>query len=260
MHGNSLGRIGLFFKRNSGTILTILAGAGVVATAILVGIEAPEAKIRVEKKQEEKGEKLDVVETIKEVAPIVYPAAIACTATLICVFGANILNERQQASLISAYALLERSYKEYRKKVLDLYGQKADEEVFCEIAKDHYVIYGDDGDGILVKEGEELFYEPLTDQYFSSTTEKVKDAWTKINREIAVECYVCLNEYLSALGQPEVSGGNNTGWSCDTLIDWIGSCWLDFEFVDKEMDDGTLCHVVYPTLYPDASFIDEWTQ
>ena len=55
-----------------------------------------------------------------------------------CIFGSNVLNKRQQASLASAYALLDTSFKEYKKKVIDLYNEEADIEIRNEIAKDKY--------------------------------------------------------------------------------------------------------------------------
>lgn len=50
--------------------------------------------------------------------------------------GANALNRRQQASLTSAYALVQGSYKEYKDKLKELYGEEAHNAIVDSIAKE----------------------------------------------------------------------------------------------------------------------------
>ena len=45
-----------------------------------------------------------------------FSAIILGTSTVACIFGAKILNQKQQDSLVSAYALLDKAYKDYRRK------------------------------------------------------------------------------------------------------------------------------------------------
>ena len=39
------------------------------------------------------------------------------------------MNTKQQASLASAYAMLEQTFRAYRKSAMNLYGEEADEEI-----------------------------------------------------------------------------------------------------------------------------------
>lgn len=57
------------------------------------------------------------------------PAAISGTATIFCIFGANVLSKRQQAALTSAYALLNDSYNNYKDKLKELYGEEAHQKI-----------------------------------------------------------------------------------------------------------------------------------
>lgn len=50
--------------------------------------------------------------------------------------GANALNRRQQAALTSAYALVQSSYKEYKDKLKELYGEEAHNAIVDSIAKE----------------------------------------------------------------------------------------------------------------------------
>ena len=106
----------LFLKRNSSTILTVVGATGVIATSVMAVKATPKALAMIEKAKEEKGEDLTKLETIKVAGPAYIPAAIAGISTIACIFGANILNKRQQAALMSAYALIDNSYKEYKNK------------------------------------------------------------------------------------------------------------------------------------------------
>jgi hypothetical protein len=116
----------LFFKKHSSTILTVIGAVGVVGTAVLSVKATPKAlKLIEEKKQELEKEELTAIETVKTAWKPYIPAAITGFSTIACIFGANYLSVRSQASLMSAYALLDRSYKEYREKTEELYPEES---------------------------------------------------------------------------------------------------------------------------------------
>ena len=123
-----------FIKRNGSTILTCVGAVGVVATAVVAVQATPKALQLLELAKEQKGEELTKVEVLKVAGPIYIPAVVIGVSTISCIFGANTLNKRKQAALTSAYALLNSSYKEYKKKVVDLYGEEVDSHIKQEIA------------------------------------------------------------------------------------------------------------------------------
>ena len=85
---------------------------------------------------------------------------------------------------MSAYALLDNSYKEYKRKITELYGDAADFEVKSEIAKDNYeedtVINSSDD-----IENQQLFYDMYSKRYFTTTNETVLSAEYAINKIMA---------------------------------------------------------------------------
>lgn len=122
--------LGQWMHKNSPTILTVIAAVGTGATAVLAAMATPDAIKSKEQAQQEKGEeKLTLWETVKAEAPAYIPAAAVGTGTIACIFGANILNQRQQASIASAYAVLNEMYGKYRKKVKDIFGEAGDRTV-----------------------------------------------------------------------------------------------------------------------------------
>ena len=133
---NLLSSSKLFLKRNSSTILTCIGAAGVIATSVLAVKATPKAMALLEQSEEEKGEKLTNMEKVQVAGPAYIPAAIVGASTIACIFGANALSKKTQASLMSAYALLDSSYKQYKNKVKELFGEDSDRNIRKGMAKD----------------------------------------------------------------------------------------------------------------------------
>ena len=172
---------------SASTILTCIGAIGVVATAVLAAKETPKALALVEKAEEEKGEELTNLEKVKVAAPAYIPAIAVGASTIICVFGANILNKRTQATLAGAYPLIDRTYKEYRKKVDELYGEGASDEVQVELAKEHK-----DEIDEFAEENEELIFDMTTMRFFNSTIKKADIG-------DGTECYIITSPYEALL-------------------------------------------------------------
>jgi hypothetical protein len=229
----------LFLKRNAATILTSIGGVGVVVTSVMAVKATPKALASIEKAKEEKGEELTKMETVKVAGPAYIPAILFGASTIACIFGANALNKRQQAALISAYALLENSYKDHKAKVEELYGKDADREIKEEIAKDKY-----EETDIQVDDGTEMFYDNFSGQYFTSTTEKVQRAEYQINRDLSMRDWATVNEFYEYLGIPTIPGGDELGWSTCMNFDYYWQSWIDFGHSKMTMEDGKECHVI----------------
>lgn len=221
-----LRRSQLFAKRHGSTILTCVGGAGVVATAVLAVKATPKAMRLIDEAEKEKGEELTKLEKVKVAGPAYIPAVVSGVATITCIVGANVLNKRQQATIASAYALLDSSYKEYKDKVKELYGEEADLRVREELAKDKY----DDMDVIESPEENEtrLFYDEFSQRYFESTIEKVQQAEYQINRDLSMRDYATVNEFYDYLGIPHIDCGDEIGWSSGMNFDYYWQSWIDF--------------------------------
>lgn len=232
----------LFFKRNASTILTCVGGIGVVATAVVAVKDTPKAMQIIEKKTEEKGEDLTTIEKIKVAGPVYIPAVAIGVSTLACIFGANTLNKRTQASLMSAYALLDSSYKEYKNKVEELYGEGASARVQGEVARDKY-----NQDDISRDDEKLLFYDYFSERYFHSTMEEVMQAEYDINRELHTKDYAYLNEFYDLLGLDHIQSGWDLGWSMGASLSHYWKTWIDFKHEKVEMEDGMECYIVTMT-------------
>ena len=135
-------KAGRVLRKASPTILTCIGAVGVVATAVLAVKATPKALRLIEIAEDHRHDDdpnwtwspLTKTEIIKTTWKCYVPAVVTGAATIICIFGANTLNRRQQASLASAYALLNRSYNDYKRKLKELYGKEAHDNIMKALA------------------------------------------------------------------------------------------------------------------------------
>ena len=97
----------VFVKRNSSAILCCAAAAGVVATTVVAVKSTPKAMKLIQEREEEKGEKLTKLEVVKVAGPTYVPSILLGVSTIACIFGANVISKKQQATLVSLYSLLD---------------------------------------------------------------------------------------------------------------------------------------------------------
>lgn len=205
----------LFIKRNGHTILTCIRGAGVIVTSIMAVKAAPKALDIIEEAREEKGEELSKWEIVKEAGPSYIPTVL---------IGANVMNKKQQAALVSAYALIDSSYKEYKQKLKELYGEEAHSEIVEAIAIEKAEDISIRSECLLnscdlsseSSTGEPvLFYDEYGNRYFESTIEQVMNAEYHLNRNFVLIGYAVLNELYEFLGLETTDYGSAVGWAAE---------------------------------------------
>jgi hypothetical protein len=248
-------------KRNAPTILTSLGGIGVIATSIVAAKATPKALACLDKAKEEKGEELTKFEVIKATAPAYIPAVLIGASTIACIFGANMLNKHQQAALMSAYALLDNSYKEYRNKVIELYGEEAHQNIIDSIAiekaDDVYVRSGYlcSTCNLASEEGvgePKLFYDEYSNRYFEKTIEEVITAEYHLNRNYILRGFSVLNELYDFLGLEPTEYGSVLGWAPKD----DGMYWIEFNHRKVVLDDGLECYILEMPFEPSLDYDD----
>ena len=244
-----------FLKNNSSTILTCIGAVGVVATSVMAVKATPKATRLLEQARKEKGEDLTKLEKVRVAGPSYIPSAVTGAATVACIFGANALNKRQQAALTSAYALLNQSYKEYKNKVDELYGEEAGERVRAEIAKDKY-----EENPVVVAQDKQLFYDFFSGRYFESTPDEVLRAEYELNRLIAIDGGASVNEFYALLGLEQLPGYDDIGWSGAQVYEMYWHPWVEFVHENIDVDDssdeygGLECIIIHMPMEPIPEF------
>ena len=213
----------------------------------------------------ENGGNLTRMETIGACWRCYVPAAVTGIATIGCIFGANVLNRRQQASLVSAYALASRSLNNYKQKVKELYGEEAHRKVMSALAveqSEKHPIYA----GTFVAttslgfeeadEEERLFYDAISSRYFQATISQVLQAEYHLNRNFALSGgFITLNDFYDFLGISKTPEGDKIGWMVSD-----GLYWVDFDHQRTVVDDGLNGEVecwIIDAPFPPSTY-EEW--
>lgn len=212
-------------RSKEATLLTCLGGAGLVITAILTAKETPKALMLIEEAKEKKEDELTFVETAITVAPAYVPSITIGAGSLICIFGANILNKKTQASLMSAYTMIGNLYQDYRTKNIEMFGEENDKAIMSELARcnSSYHRIGMDSPDAKVR-----WYEPESDTWFEAYEREIMDAEYHFNRNYTMRGYSSINELFMFLGinfHPEL---DDIGWDMAS-----GVYWVDFEHLKK---------------------------
>lgn len=242
----SLNQIGRSLKHATPTILTVVGAVGMVATVILAVKATPKAveAVKADSRKNHDGDPHASTksEAVKSAWKYYVPTAITGAATLMCIFGANALNRRQQASLTSAYALLNRSYADYKRKLKELYGDEAHDKVVEALAVEksnapqlysYNLTSRVDTAFEDASEEEYLFYDRFGERYFHGTVGQVLQAEYHLNRNFCLRGYAGYNEFCEFLGiEPKKDLENFAWWVDDDFY------WIDFDHSKAMIDDG----------------------
>ena len=264
-------------RKHMPVILTYAGVCGVVGTAVMAVRATPKALslIQLEKERinaelyktakengKEEFPRVDKL-TPKEVIAVAWkcyiPSIMFGFSTIACIISIHALDKRNQASLASAYAMLNETYKQYRDAAKSVYGEDADAKIQAEIAKDTFIsadgmaVYSPDADF----SDKLLFYDFFSKRYFESTLAAVLTAEYHINRNLQLRGYSTINEFYEFLGLDGIKFGDKMGWGIDELVTDCGCLWLDFENHKAKMDDGLECFIVSPIYEPNKFDPDE---
>ena len=239
----------LFIKKNAGTILSVMGSIGVVATAITAARAAPKAIKLLDDAREEKGSKLSKMEIAQIGFKTYLPVGLVSAATITCIMSANVLSRNKQANITSAYALLDQSYKDYRRKVIEMYGEETDHKIIEAIAVDRakevrisasYMCDNvdlslDDNSGKPV-----LWYEEYSKRFFEATLEQILSAEYHLNRNYILRGCATINEMYDFFGLDPVEWGDDLGW--EPMDE--GEFWIEFNHFKAKLDDGTEFYIL----------------
>jgi len=220
-------RASKFAIDNSPTIITTLGVVGSITTAILAGKASYEAAGVIHLKEADDEYRNipppeDPKELLKSRVLLVWklyiPAASVGAVTLACIIAANRIGNRRAAGLAAAYTLIEKSSSEYRDKVIEKIGERKEEAIYADIAKDRVAASHREGVEIVGGTIGELCYDMFLDRYFWSSVEKIRSAVNDFNHEIIHNGYASLAEFYHFLEIPAPPVSESIGWNSDELL------------------------------------------
>lgn len=183
-------------RKATPVILSILASAGVIITAVLVAKEAESANKKIREAKKENNKK----EVVKAFFKGYYPAIIAGTATVSSIVAGTIISKRTEMSLTATALVLDTTLRKYKSKLQEVFGDKAN-AISDSFLKDDYKKMVEKDDKITkdfkeVLDGEVLYAEEHVG-FFKARPDKIESAMFLMNENIIVKkgCY-SLREFL----------------------------------------------------------------
>lgn len=209
---NFISNMGNALKRNAPAVLTALGISGVASTAILAARGGQKAGAHLSELSA-----LTPREKFEETWRFYLPAFGVASITVLCIVGAQTLNARRQAVLLSIATLSESALSDYKGKVTELYGEKRDNELSNAIAQDK--IRDLQLPPLVVGDGQVWCFDTITARPFLSSMEILRKAENEINHQTMHDWNASLNEFFDKVGLSRASIGEEIGWNSDHLLE-----------------------------------------
>lgn len=253
-------------KKHSPEILAITGTLGIVAS----GVMACKATLKVNDILEESKETVELIrktsedenladkytkEDSKKDLAIVYtqtsvklvklygPSVVLGVASLGCLLGSNNILRKRNIALAAAYTTIDKSFKDYRGRVVERFGEAIDKELRYNIKAEEIeeTVVDEKGKEKKVKKTVEVI-DPNTISDYSRIFYEGNPGWTKdpemnlvylkqqqnwANDKLKAKGFLFLNEVYDMLGFPRTKAGQIVGWVYDEKNP-IGDNFVDF--------------------------------
>lgn len=225
--------------KHSPTILTALASAGLVSTAVLAVKSTPKALDIIQDWEVTNKEIADTKQMFKLCWKEYIPSAVIGGISIGCIIFANRINLRRAAAIASVYSVSEAALKEYKDKVITEFGKNKAQKIKDEILKDKIIKNPvKDNEIIITGKGDTKCYDALAGRYFKGDIEYIKRSLNELSMELINNDFVSLNDLYYKLNMRGTKLGDLVGWfvSDGKIIEGDFSSCLD--------EDGVPCLVL----------------
>ena len=236
--------LGNTIDANSPAILTGVGVAGVISTVALAIKGTTNAVYVLTEEERLRTKFLTQREKLELVWKFYIPTAASSVLTIAAIIGSNHISTRRNAALLSLYSLADTALKEYQEKVIETIGQKKEEKIRDELAKDTLDNNPVEGREVLITgKGNCLFFDTLSGRYFRSDLETVRRVQNDFNELLFNDMFLPLNDLYDMLGLEDTEMGRSTGWD-------VQNGKLDIQFSAKIATDGEPCIVLSYSVEP----------
>lgn len=268
----TLNRTGLKIKKHSPEILLAVGTVGVVVS----GVMACKATLKVNEILDESKQQIDTIHSVaadpnmaekytaedgKKDLAIVYtqtavkmiklygPSVGLGVVSLGCMISSNRILSKRNVALAAAYTAVDKSFKEYRSRVVERFGKQLDKELRYNIkAKEIEEVSKDEnGHEVVKKEVVDVIDDdPNTYSPYSIVFDDGNEGWdpdperTKFfliqqqnwaNERLKAKGHLFLNEVYDMLGARRTKAGAQVGWVYDEN-NVVGDNYVDFGIFD----------------------------
>ena len=191
------------------------------------------------------------VQTGVKVAKLYAPSVILCTSSLGCLLASNNILKKRNAALSAAYMTVDKSFKEYRRRVAERFGDEVEKEIRYNIKAKEIVTVDEEGnevkETVKVIEGAD---NPTTYSDYARFFDESCPAWQNdpeynltflraqqqyANDLLKANGRLFLNDVYKMLGIDITKAGQVVGWIYDPDCP-VGDNFVDFGIYDMSKE------------------------
>lgn len=272
--GLTFNKIGFQIQKKSPELLVAAGIAGVIVSAVM----ACKATIKASEVAEEAKETIDEIHEIEEkgitragnpysiedtkkdltttylqtgvkYAKLYAPSVILGAASITCIVASHRVLKKRNIALAAAYTTLDKSFKEYRDRVMERFGEQVEKEIRYNIkAKEiKKTVVDETGKKEKVKEVVDVpavdGWDPSQYSPYARRFDETHPNWTKnpemnqfylkarqaqANDMLKARGHLFLNEVYDMMGFPRTKAGAVVGWLYDPKRPDLGDSYVDF--------------------------------
>lgn len=204
-----------FFKRNGHKICYITG----VTSFLLSSVSGVKATVNATKaiklKEEELKRKLNKKEIFKLCWKYYIPTVTFAAGGTALILTANKIVNGKIAAISNVAAVANTTLQAYQEQAVKMLGEKKAQDIHEKVSEE--LVNNNppiDKNIISTGNGDKLFYEPLSDRYFYSDWNKIKESAFNLNKkaQFGMENYIILNDWFTALGLNRIDLGDHYAW------------------------------------------------
>jgi hypothetical protein len=163
------------------------------------------------------------------------PAITTGVFATTCIIGAHGIMQRRNVAVMAAYKTLEQGYNEYRRRVIEEFGEDKDEEFRLGLKEETRTVDGKKTKVLTKDPNGYSMYARFFDEGNENWEEEgemnklfilTQQSWA--NDKLKIQGYMLLNEVYEMLGLEQTSAGAVVGWALNNE----GDTYIDFGIFD----------------------------
>ena len=194
---------------------------------------------------------INYTQTAMKIAKLYAPAVILGSASLGCLLASNDILRKRNAALSAAYMTVDKSFKEYRQRVVDRFGEEVEKEIRYNIKAEEVTstVVAEDGSETTITETVKTMDPNLYSDY-AKFFDEANPYWQKdpeynfmflksqqqyANDLLKARGRLFLNEVYEMLGIDKTKAGQIVGWVYNPENP-IGDNFVDFGIFDMSKE------------------------
>lgn len=184
---------------------------------------------------------------VKDMVILYGPSVTLAAGSALCIVGAHGIMRRRNVALVAAYKVMEQGWSEYRKRVVEEFGEEKDREFKSGIKT---VQVTDDATG---KQTVAHTFDPNAISRYAKFFDEGNVNWQKdpelnlffltsqqnyLNDLLRIRGHVTLNDVYDRIGIDRTKEGFVVGWVFDKSKNSIGDNFIDFGIYTAGNDDA----------------------